>query len=81
MNFSLFSGVHPRVIGGSGGVPDAARRSLTAVVRYVWLAQCWILGRLTPQLSSVIEGCTPLNSEEFMRRAVYHNVYVLNFFL
>ena len=25
-------------------------------------------------------GCTPLNSEEFMRRAVYHKVYVLKFF-
>ena len=25
-------------------------------------------------------GCTPLNSEEFMRRAVYHKVYVLILF-
>ena len=25
-------------------------------------------------------GCTPLNSEEFMRRAVYHKVYVRKFF-
>ena len=27
-----------------------------------------------------VYGCTPLNSEEFMRRAVYHKVYVLKFF-
>ena len=26
------------------------------------------------------KGCTPLNSEKFMRRAVYHKVYVLKIF-
>ena len=26
-------------------------------------------------------GCAPLNSERFMRRSVYHNLYVLNLFL
>ena len=27
-----------------------------------------------------LDGCTPLNSEKFMRRAVYHKVYVLKSF-
>ena len=34
---------------------------------------------VTKALSTALKGTPPLNSEKFMRRAVYHKEYVLNF--